>query len=98
MRRHDQMFVLRAHAKLRASPDIVLPGRSASRRLVHPCVQQMQPLLILAVEAANVGARPVGLDHHGDAVQLVVPRMEDVARHAGIRLRPWPHRNDRTPR
>jgi hypothetical protein len=40
----------------------------------------------------------VGLDHHGDAVQLVVPRMEDVARHVDARVRPWPRRTDRTPR
>jgi hypothetical protein len=40
----------------------------------------------------------VRLDHYGDAVQLVVPRMEHVARHAGARVRLWPRSTDRTPR
>ena len=77
------MLVLGAHPEPRTSPDILLPGERLGRRLVYAGVQQVQALLILAVEAADIGARPVGLDHHGDAVQLVMPRMEDVACQGG---------------
>jgi hypothetical protein len=34
--------------------------------------------IVLGVEPADIGQRAGGLDHHGDAVQLVVARVKDV--------------------
>jgi len=48
---------------------------------MHADVVQVHPALILTVEPPDVGPGPVGLEHDGDAVQLLMTRMEDVSRH-----------------
>ena len=54
------------------------PPSTRPRRVVHAHVEHVHARLVLAVEPADVGQRAAGLDHHGDAVQLVVTRVKDV--------------------
>src|SRR3954452_6910072 len=41
----------------------------------------MYAALVLGVEAPDVGPSRSGLQHHGDSVQRVMARVEDVSRH-----------------
>src|SRR5687768_4758917 len=60
------------------APTHVLVLRPAGRRVVHADVEQVHARLVLRVEPADIGHRAAGFDHHGDAVQLVVPGVKDV--------------------
>lgn len=46
---------------------------------MHADIEQVQPRLVLGIEASDVGERTDRLHHYGDAVQLVVARVKDVA-------------------
>jgi len=44
-------------------------------------VVHVHATVVLAVEPAHVRSRPVRLQHHRDAVQLLMPRVKHVSRH-----------------
>jgi len=81
--RHEQVAVLRADPEPIAPPQELLLRCVRGSGVVHAHVMQVYPAIVLAVEAPDVGYQAVGLEHHRDAVQLLVAGMEHVAGHAG---------------
>lgn len=45
---------------------------------MDPYIEQMHAPLVFRIESADIREGTSGLDHHGDPVELVVPRVEDV--------------------
>ena len=81
LRRNDQLPMIDLDAEL------VLPGKpcvareTGGRGVVHPDVVHHDAPLALLMIAADVGSARVAAHDHGDAVELLVARMEDVTRH-----------------
>lgn len=75
--RNHKMLPLGADPELGAPAHVVLL-RSAGRRVVHTDVEQVHASRVLRIEPADIRQRASGLHHHGDAVQLVMPRVKDV--------------------
>jgi hypothetical protein len=57
--------------------EILLPT-AAVCGIVGPNIQEVYPVGVLVVEPAHVCTGTAGVDHDGDAVQLVMPGMKDV--------------------
>jgi len=82
---HDEVAVFGSDAELVAASQELFFRRPRRTRIVHADVVQVHTPLVLAVESPHVGPRAAGLQHDGDAVQLVVAGMKDVAAHrAGL--------------
>ena len=75
--RHHEMRPFGTDTELGASA-YVLVLRPAGPRVVYAHIEQVHASLVLSVEPADVSQPSAGLDHHGDAVELVVSRVKDV--------------------
>src|SRR5829696_7589508 len=78
--RNQEMFVLRSNTELGALPYILVP-RAPPGRLVNAHIEHVHSMLIFTVVSTDIGPGPIGLNHHSDAVQLGMPRMEDMPGH-----------------
>jgi hypothetical protein len=47
-------------------------------------VENVYALVIFGVESAHVGPWSIGLDHHGDPVELGMAGMEDMSCHCSL--------------
>ena len=75
--------MLASDPELVAASEELLLRWSARGGIVYADVVQMHPAVVLTVESSHVGAWAASLQYDGDAVQLVVPGMKDVAAHPG---------------
>jgi hypothetical protein len=72
--------MLAANTIASTAPKVLLT-RCGVRVVVDPYVEEMDPALVFAVVAADIGLCAMGLDYHGDSVQLSMTRVEDVTCH-----------------
>lgn len=72
--------MLGANTELGRTRQVLVSGRGTRRRVVHSNIVQDDPPLILTIEATDIGARTVRLQHDGDPMQLVMPRVKNVSR------------------
>src|SRR6476469_8307987 len=64
--------------ELHAAAHVVVPRTLGW--IVDPDVEQVHPSLVLRIEPADVGPGTLGIEHHGDSVQLVPVGMERTPR------------------
>ena len=85
--RNDKVLMGGADPELGAPADVLVTGVSRST-VMDPYIQHMHAALVLGVVPSNVCQRSIRLDYDRYAMQLRVPRMENVSRHLRLpRLR-----------
>ena len=72
--------MVRPNPELGRPRQILVSRRRTRRRVVHSHIVHDDPSLILTIETTDIGARTICLQHDGDPMQLVMPRVEDVSR------------------
>jgi hypothetical protein len=78
------VLVVGANPELGTPPDVLIPRPIPLASIMNPNIKHVHAGLVLAVVAAYVRQRPLGLQDDGDPVQLLVARMKDVTRHGGL--------------
>jgi hypothetical protein len=74
------MLVLDPYAEPGALRDVVFLC-AANPGVMDASIQQVYPMLILAVVTPDIRSRAVRLDNHGDPMELGMPWVEDMTGH-----------------
>ena len=76
------MLVVAPDPELGALPDVLLLGKVACEGVMDAHVQEVYACCVLTVITSHIGSGPVGFEYHGDAMELRMAGVEDMATHA----------------